>query len=222
MWIQKFVKQKFITNNQLGKKALSFVLVFALALIFSQLLIIGPAQADSYSIENPIGDEDSSFNFPSVAKNIRERLLTFVATLTIIVLVVAGIFYIFSQGNEQRTSQAKKVMTGAMIGLAIILSANTILKELYDIFEQPIEGDIGDPQSIADVVTKALKALLRVLSIIGIISLVWSGIMHLTSAGDTGKAEKAKKQAIYSVIGLVISIASYIIVNQIATILGYN
>ena len=43
--------------------------------------------------------------------------------------------------------------------------------------------------------------------------LIWGGILYTTSAGDSNKVTTAKNTIMYAVIGLVIAIFAYAIVN---------
>jgi hypothetical protein len=49
--------------------------------------------------------------------------------------------------------------------------------------------------------------------------LIVGGIMYLTSAGDDDRISTAKKIVTYSIIGIFISLASLVIVRQIANLL---
>lgn len=61
-------------------------------------------------------------------------------------------------------------------------------------------------------VAKRLTTIVAVLSLLG---LVYSGILFFTAAGVSDKFDKAKKAAIYSVVGLVIALMSFTIVQII-------
>ena len=50
--------------------------------------------------------------------------------------------------------------------------------------------------------------------------MVWGGIKYTTSAGDTNKVTSAKNTIIYAVIGLIISIMAYAIVNFVIGQIG--
>ena len=204
-------------NNQKNKILINGLICLVLVGILATVFFLPtPVLAQGGNFPNPIGPD----TFEGVATAIRERLLTFVAAVAMIILIIAGIIYIFSQGETGRTELAKKYMIGAVIGLLIILGSNTILKELYNIFGGTMTSEISEASSFTDIVTKALNLLLSIVGILGIIGLIVSGIMYLTSHGDTSKQETAKKQMIYSIIGLAISIGALIIVSQIANLLG--
>lgn len=55
-----------------------------------------------------------------------------------------------------------------------------------------------------------------------IIFIMLSGIEWITSGGDEKKIEKAKGRLTYSIIGLIVILGSFFIINSIITLLGGN
>ena len=53
--------------------------------------------------------------------NVIKILLSFVGLLSVIFIVVGGIFYILSTGDPKRIQRAKSIITNAIIGLIIAL-----------------------------------------------------------------------------------------------------
>ena len=49
------------------------------------------------------------------------------------------------------------------------------------------------------------------------IMLIWGGILYTTSSGDSNKVTTAKNTIMYAVIGLVVAIFAYAIVNFVLT-----
>ena len=56
--------------------------------------------------------------------------------LAIVIVIVAGIMYMTSGGNETRTSSAKKTLIAGLVGAAIILMAGYILGTLAEFLGQ--------------------------------------------------------------------------------------
>lgn len=57
--------------------------------------------------------------------------------------------------------------------------------------------------------------------ILALIALIYSGILYITAGGDQTKAEKAKKNLTWAIIGVLVTFMAYIIIewiNNIATI----
>ena len=51
---------------------------------------------------------------------------------------------------------------------------------------------------------------------ISVVVIIIGGIMISSSAGDPGKIKKGKTAILYAVIGLIVSLAGYAIVNLVA------
>ncbi|MBR3252694.1 hypothetical protein IKF84_01310 [Candidatus Saccharibacteria bacterium] len=79
------------------------------------------------------------------------------------------------------------------------------------------EGDNtlwGNIQSI-------INAVIGILGIVCVIVIIIGGINYMTSSGDAGKVKKAKDTILYGVIGLVVCVLAFAIVNfVISNILG--
>jgi glucose uptake protein GlcU len=69
----------------------------------------------------------------------------------------------------------------------------------------------------ADMTKKIINTMLYVLGIIAVIMIVVSGIRYTTSAGDASKVKAAKDTLTYSVVGLVVAIFAFAIVNFVIT-----
>lgn len=63
------------------------------------------------------------------------------------------------------------------------------------------------------MIQKVINILLYVLGIIAVIMIIVGGIRYTTSNGDSSALTSAKNTILYSVVGLVVAILSYAIVN---------
>ncbi|MEA3273220.1 MAG: pilin [Patescibacteria group bacterium] len=86
------------------------------------------------------------------------------------------------------------------------------------------EGDAGGQGlpagTIHDIVFNLASWLLLLLGSIALIGFVISGILYLTAAGNEEKMETAKKGMIYSVIGVIVGLLGYVIVQAVDAWLG--
>jgi lysylphosphatidylglycerol synthetase-like protein (DUF2156 family) len=55
-------------------------------------------------------------------------ILTFIGGLTILMIIISGIIYMTSAGNQTQTDLAKKTFIGSIIGLVIALMSLAIVK----------------------------------------------------------------------------------------------
>lgn len=65
------------------------------------------------------------------------------------------------------------------------------------------------------ILTKVINLLLTIIGIIAVIMIIIGGIRYTTSGGDSGQVNSARDTIIYSVVGLVIAIMAFAIVNWV-------
>lgn len=66
-----------------------------------------------------------------------------------------------------------------------------------------------------------LEYLLKIMGIIAVLALVVSGVHHILAAGNAGKLEKAKKMAERVVLGFVMALMAWIVVDFVLSALGF-
>ena len=71
-----------------------------------------------------------------------------------------------------------------------------------------INGDNGLIKTVVNV-------LLWAVGILSVIMIIFSGFRYITSAGDAAKTKSAQSTLIYSVVGLIVAIMAYAIVNMV-------
>ena|SRR3989338_350486 len=74
--------------------------------------------------------------FQDLLKRILQILLAFAAAIALIFLVIGGFQYVMARGNEEATEKAKKTITGAVIGLALIIMSFAIVTIVNNILTQ--------------------------------------------------------------------------------------
>lgn len=87
----------------------------------------------------------------------------------------------------------------------------------------PTKAETGlSDKTIAEILTQLLNWLLEIVGIIAIIGFVISGIMYLVSAGNEEMITKAKKYMLYCLIGIIVALASFVVIKTIDSILNAN
>ena len=85
---------------------------------------------------------------------------------------------------------------------------------LIQLAENTKPNPVGDGSSdLTGNVTNILNVVIGVLGIVAVIVIIIGGIQYMTSTGDAGKVKKAKDPILYGVIGLVVVILAFAIVN---------
>lgn len=70
------------------------------------------------------------------------------------------------------------------------------------------------------VFTKITNTILYAVGIISVIMLIYGGLRYITSGGDSKKVTDAKNTIMYAIIGLIIAILAYAIVNFVINAIG--
>jgi hypothetical protein len=73
---------------------------------------------------------------------------------------------------------------------------------------------------VSKIITNVINAILFALGIAAVIMIVLGGIRYTTSNGDSGAITGAKNTILYAVVGLIVAIMAYAIVNFVLDRLG--
>lgn len=74
-------------------------------------------------------------------------------------------------------------------------------------------GAKDDPDGLSKIMKNIINAILFLLGIIAVVMIIIGGIKYTTSNGDSNAIASAKNTILYAVIGLVVAIMAYSIVN---------
>ena len=74
--------------------------------------------------------------------------------------------------------------------------------------------------NIKTILTNVLSWLLSVVGLIAVISFAVSGIQYMTSAGSDDRMQIAKRNMLFSIIGIIVALSGFIMVNAINAILN--
>jgi hypothetical protein len=113
----------------------------------------------------------------------------------------------------------KKILTGIIASVfvfgAVALSPMVALAEPADGVQQGIKAAGGDdPGMDLDASLKNIvNILLYLLGAIAVIMIVIGGIRYATANGEASSIKSAKDTILYAVIGLIVAIMAYAIVN---------
>lgn len=84
-----------------------------------------------------------------------------------------------------------------------------------------LSNPYGLPQgSILGIISNLLFWLLALFAILGVIGFVISGIWYLLAGADEGNAEKGKTGMTYSIIGIIVGLSGFIIIQAVNALLG--
>lgn len=116
----------------------------------------------------------------------------------------------------------KQLVIGAVLALGFGILAAPSSSYAINVFEpcntsstaanSAVCADAGKAQS-NDFINTIVNTLLYILGAIAVIMIIVGGIMYVTSGGDAGNVKKAKDTILYSVIGLIVAILAFTIIN---------
>ena len=75
------------------------------------------------------------------------------------------------------------------------------------------ECNIENDNSLIPTILNIIQVTIGVLALVAVIVIIFAGVQYTTSAGGAGKVKKAKDSILYGIIGLVIAILAFAIVN---------
>lgn len=149
-------------------------------------------------------------NIPKVAADATTlaSVLTWVymimGILAVVFIIVGGIRYALSGGEADGVKRAKNTITYAIVGLVLVILAYTITQFVV----MTVDGSSWE--GLRDSV---INTLIYAVGIISTIMIIISGIRYVTSGGEAAKVAGAKNGILYAVVGLVVAILAYAIVN---------
>ena len=175
--------------------------------------VAAAGSAGSVTFTNPLGFT----TVQGATGAILSALQGIIVTLALVFLVLGGVFYVISGGDEKRITTAKGAITAAMIGLAIGVAAPSFLKEIADVLDWggAVPVEVTAAVSFGSILRNVLNFLLSMVGILAIIMLVIGGLMYFAAAGDEKRADTAKAIVKYAIIGVAVSLAALVIVTQI-------
>lgn len=78
-----------------------------------------------------------------------------------------------------------------------------------------IAGNTGGQGDFRTLLLTFVDFFLGFLGLLAVLMVIYGGFLYLTAAGDEGKTETGKKVILYSVIGIVIILIAFALVNTV-------
>jgi len=107
---------------------------------------------------------------------------------------------------------------------ATSLEPTTALSLFADTVEQAQSGvnaiGGGDAPKLTEFIKSIVNILLYLVGVIAVIMIIIGGIKYVTSNGDSSAVTSAKNTIMYAIIGVVVAILAFAIVNWIITAIG--
>lgn len=75
----------------------------------------------------------------------------------------------------------------------------------------------SNSNNLMATVNTIINVIIGVIGFVAVVVIILGGVQYTTSAGDPGKVKKAKDTILYGIIGLVVALLAYAIVNFVLT-----
>lgn len=106
----------------------------------------------------------------------------------------------------------------ALLFLAIILAALNLsfIAKAQVYFPTSAETGLPDPAvGVKGIIGNFMNWLLIIFGFLAVIGFVVSGIQYLTAAGSERVLETAKRNMTYSIIGVIVALAAFVIIQAV-------
>lgn len=85
-----------------------------------------------------------------------------------------------------------------------------------------VKGEVATLECIPILFQNIINAALLFAGVVGVIFIIYSGIQYIRSGGDAKQIEGARGTLTYTIVGIVIILLSFFIINTIAAITGVD
>lgn len=79
--------------------------------------------------------------------------------------------------------------------------------------------EVGDKttksEDLVESITNILNGVIGVLGLVCVVVMIIGGVNYMTSAGDAGKVKKGKDTILYGLIGLIVCVLAFALVNWV-------
>ena len=111
----------------------------------------------------------------------------------------------------------------AVLGVAASVTLPAAALSLMDVINGAYRGE-GQPTELFDgpaaLIPRAINLMLFVVGILSIVMLIFGGIRYVISGGDGQRVKDAKNTVLYAIIGLVVAILGYALVQWVISVVG--
>ena len=112
----------------------------------------------------------------------------------------------------------KKFLIAALVSLGIVVTPLAMDAPVFANAKSEVTSGVssvndGNSTDLPSFITNIVNILLFLAGAIAVIVIIIGGIRYVLSSGDSGQVQAAKNTILYAVIGLIVVIMAYAIVN---------
>ena len=162
------------------------------------------------ALENIMVAEKYAEETLSYIRGIIGLLHIFLGSVAVLVLVIRGMKLIVSAGEEEEQTKAKKHILYALVGLAVVGISELVVRG----FVFPEAGEtLPDVNLGRKIIVDITNFVSGFVAIIAFIMLFFAGYKYVVSGGKEEETDNVKKIFTGAIIGLVLALAAFALVN---------
>ena len=123
-------------------------------------------------------------------------------------------------------SRIQSILSTSLVALAMAIGVGVVTLQPIQVAAAPVDVlqkcnsqskvcQGTGTNTLYTLIQNIINLLLMVIGIISVIMIIIGGIRYTTSGGDAGQTKVAKDTILYAIVGLVIAIMSYGLVNWV-------
>lgn len=143
-----------------------------------------------------------------------------VLALSVAMIIVGGFMYMASGGSGEKVEQAKEIINGSLISTGIVLCSAVIQKLLTQSTQGLKKGATASLTQVPDAIKNTTNIMLSFVGGFAVLMIIYSTYRYITAMGDSEKVEHAKKGLSYAIIGFLITLLAYFIMNTFVNVVG--
>ena len=114
-------------------------------------------------------------------------------------------------------------IVGSFITAAGIYENKAYANSAADLIKQGADSTgQQDSRSAGDIAKDVVNIMFFIVGVMAVIMIIWGGIRYVLSAGNSAALTSAKNTIMYAVIGLIVAILAYTIVNFVINTVSGN
>lgn len=137
-------------------------------------------------------------------------LLEAASGLAIVGVAVGGAYYLMNLGNESNATKGKTAVTGALIGMIIAITSQSIVSFFV---ARATYIQVASPHlSIMSVI---VGSIVNIMNIAFVLSMLFFGFKLVLGRGQSSELDSAKKGLAWSIAGAILINLCYALVNAV-------
>jgi hypothetical protein len=193
----------------------------------------------------PAGFKYCNASIGDILTDLLDSIFVLASMIALLFLIWGGIRYMLARGDPKQIEAARNTVISAVIGLLVVMLSAAIFFLVSSVFKIEILGsgltppiayaqgvEIGEKvdlgtgpigaafQNVGELFTRVVQVALAAAAVIFFAMIVWGGFRYLNAGGDPKEANTARQVFTSAAIGLLIVMASFVIIEILTKLAG--